>query len=422
MKHVEYLCFHADRISFEPSKDQVIFFTPRNRHYRMGLSLIEYVDDNYELIVNEFQRKGLEFVFLPRTTRELNIPELYKYFRPDADEKDIESYQKGFFPEDMLNYLIESCPDIYNMPFGLLSYTGYRNESGYIFNYTPVFCEEQWFTPSSIDQLNLNLYNQLAYYLRYNAGSSYDESWERRDKLVRASFSCSCSMSESDLLFNDKEDDYACLESPVGNVKKDEKSIFSNWISSCKGSLAKPEPNTCVADENFSTEVMSLLGEFQRIAVELQKRGVWEAVLQRMFNPTQRLSRVMIHNNRIYLPDYNNMEIKMTPMAKSVYFLFLRHPEGIAFKDLPDYRNELREIYHSVSCYDDKNRMEQSINDVTDPTKNTINENASRIRKAFVSQFDNRLAENYYITGGRGEAKRITLPRQLVVWDNRLLK
>ena len=27
-----------------------------------------------------------------------------------------------------------------------------------------------------------------------------------------------------------------------------------------------------------------------------------------------------------------------------------------------------------------------------------------------------------YITGGRGEAKRITLPRQLVVWDNRLLK
>jgi hypothetical protein len=116
------------------------------------------------------------------------------------------------------------------------------------------------------------------------------------------------------------------------------------------------------------------------------------------------------------------MEIKMTPMAKSVYFLFLRHPEGIAFKDLPDYRNELREIYHSVSCYDDKDRMEQSINDVTDPTKNTINENASRIRKAFVSQFDNRLAENYYITGGRGEAKRITLPRQLVVWDNRLLK
>ena len=104
--HIEYLCFHADRISFEPSKDQVIFFIPRNRHYRMGLSLIKYVDDNYGLIVNEFQQKGLEFVFLPRATKELNIPELYKYFRPDADEQDIRNYQKGFFPEDLLNFLI----------------------------------------------------------------------------------------------------------------------------------------------------------------------------------------------------------------------------------------------------------------------------------------------------------------------------
>ena len=387
--HIEYLCFHADRISFEPSKDQVIFFTPRNRHYQMGLSLIKYVDENYTFIEEQFQRKGLEFVFLLRTTQELNTPELYKYFRPDADEKDIENYQKGFFPEDMLNYLIESCPDIYNMPFGLLRYTGFRNETGYIFNYTPIFCEEQWFDPFLKGKLDLNLYNQLDYYLRYNAGSSYDVSWENRNRLVRADV-LSCCTCDSEHLID--------------------------------ASLARREPDVCVAEENFSTEVISLLGEFQRIAVELQKRGVWEAVMKRMFNPTQRLSRVLIQNNRIYLPDYSNMEIKMTPMVKAVYFLFLRHPEGIAFKDLPDYRNELRDIYYSLSCYDDKQQMEQSINDVTDPTKNSINENASRIRKAFVSQFDNSLAENYYITGGRGETKRITLPRQLVVWDNRLLK
>jgi hypothetical protein len=371
----------------------------------MGLSLIKYVDDNYKLIVNEFQRKGLEFVFLPRTTRELNIPEMYKYFRPDANEKEIESYQKGFFPEELLNYLVEGCPDFYNMPFGLLRYTGFRNETGYIFNYTPVFCEEQWFAPSSIDQLDLNLYNQLAYYLRYNAGSSFNKlgKYSNHTDYSKVSLCCKC---DSSSLFDEEENE---------NKVVSKKRLFDF-------ALKKREPDTCVADENFSTEVMSLLGEFQRIAVELQKRGVWEAVLQRMFNPTQRLSRVMINNNRIYLPDYNNLEIKMTPMAKSVYFLFLRHPEGIAFKDLPDYRNELREIYHSVSRYDDKDRMEQSINDVTDPMKNTINENASRIRKAFVSQFDNSLAENYYITGGRGETKRITLPRQLVVWDNRLLK
>lgn len=42
---------------------------------------------------------------------------------------------------------------------------------------------------------------------------------------------------------------------------------------------------------------------------------------------------------RILLPDYGDREIKMTPLAKAVYLLFLRHPMGIKFKCLPDHRN-----------------------------------------------------------------------------------
>ena len=112
----------------------------------------------------------------------------------------------------------------------------------------------------------------------------------------------------------------------------------------------------------------------------------------------------------------------MPSMAKAVYFLFLRHPEGIKFKHLPDYRNELRTIYASIFRFDDKERIEKSIMDVTNPMKNTINENTSRIKKAFAEQFDENLAKNYYITGVKGEAKKITLPQELVTWDQRLLK
>ena len=395
--HIEYLCFHADRISFVPSKDQVIFFTPKNRHYKMGLSLIKYVDENYEFIVNQFKRKGLDFVFLPRATQELNVPELYKYFRPDANEKDIISYQKGFFPEDLLDYMIEGCPDIYNMPFGLLRYTGFRNETGYIFNYTPIFCEEQWLASPSRNKLDLNMYNQLDYYLRYNAGSEYLE-------YPKANYSVQNIYSS-----------FSCISEPDDSYEEDsnsKKSLFP----------VKKETDRCIADENFSTDVIELLTEFQRIAVELRKRGVWELVINRMFQPTQKLSRILIQNNRIFLPDYNNLEIKMNPMAKAVYFLFLRHPEGIVFKNLPDYRNELRSIYASVSRFDDKERMERSIMDVTDPMKNTINENTSRIKKAFAEQFDDNLAKNYYIVGERGEAKKITLPQHLITWEQRLLK
>ena len=61
--------------------------------------------------------------------------------------------------------------------------------------------------------------------------------------------------------------------------------------------------------------------------------------------------------------------------------------------------------------------MIQSIEDVTNPLVNSINEKCARIRGAFVVQFDDRMARNYYIDGRRGEAKKIALPRELVVWE-----
>jgi hypothetical protein len=130
------------------------------------------------------------------------------------------------------------------------------------------------------------------------------------------------------------------------------------------------------------------------------------------------LSRLVITKDmRIILPDYNNMEIRMEPINKAVYLLFLRHPEGIIFKHLPDYRKELAEIYQMIKPLGLNDRAIRSIEDVTNPCLNSINEKCARIRGAFVSQFDEKLANKYYILGLRGEAKKIELPRDLVVWE-----
>ncbi|MBR1502897.1 MAG: hypothetical protein IJ618_03320 [Prevotella sp.] len=117
------------------------------------------------------------------------------------------------------------------------------------------------------------------------------------------------------------------------------------------------------------------------------------------------------------LPDYNDMEIKMEPLVKAVYLLFLRHPEGIAFKQLPDYREELTEIYVKLKPAGLTERAMQSIEDVTNPMLNSINEKCARIRGAFVGQFDEYMAKSYYVDGARSEAKRIALDRSLVVWE-----
>ena len=120
---------------------------------------------------------------------------------------------------------------------------------------------------------------------------------------------------------------------------------------------------------------------------------------------------------RIVLTEYNNLEIKMEPIAKAVYLLFLNHPEGILFKNLPDYREELTKIYMRLKPSGLSERALQSIEDVTNPLLNSINEKCARIRGAFVGQFDDHMARHYYIDGLRGKVKRISLSRELVVWN-----
>ena len=77
----------------------------------------------------------------------------------------------------------------------------------------------------------------------------------------------------------------------------------------------------------------------------------------------------------------------MEPLVKAVYLLFLNHPEGIIFKNLPDYRQELTEIYSEVRPWGLTDRALQSIEDVTNPMLNSINEKCARISGAFLSQF-----------------------------------
>ena len=161
-----------------------------------------------------------------------------------------------------------------------------------------------------------------------------------------------------------------------------------------------------------------LIDEVRERIAKLRQRGIAEYMLEQLIHPDNRLSKMVITKDwRIVLPDYNDMEIKMEPLVKAVYLLFLRHPEGIVFKHLPDYRQELTKIYSKVKPLGLSDKAIQSIEDVTNPLLNSINEKCARIRGAFVGQFDNYMAKSYYVDGARGEAKKIALPRNMVVWE-----
>ena len=178
-----------------------------------------------------------------------------------------------------------------------------------------------------------------------------------------------------------------------------------------------------IADDHFNSQldgesIGDLIREIRERVEKLRQRGLAASVLDELLHPEGRLSQMVITKDfRIILPDYHDMEIKMEPLVKAVYLLFLKHPEGIRFKELPGYREELSGIYLKLKPNGLTDRVKRSIEDVTNPLLNSINEKCARIRGAFVGQFDNYLAKYYYIDGRRGEPKKIALARELIVWE-----
>lgn len=196
-------------------------------------------------------------------------------------------------------------------------------------------------------------------------------------------------------------------------------SAFSYYPKPMGRAYQKVKPKEGVgADERFEKDSKQLISEVEERIYKLRKMGISQWALEQLVRPKMRLSKLVITKDyRIFLPDYHDMEIKMEPINKAVYLLFLRHPDGIIFKHLPDYRKELAEIYQMIKPLGLNDRVIRSIEDVTNPCLNSINEKCARIRGAFISQFDDSLARHYYIYGVRGEAKKISLPRDLVVWE-----
>jgi len=189
--------------------------------------------------------------------------------------------------------------------------------------------------------------------------------------------------------------------------------------SECRSlSLPLPEEKRDPSGEEYSIE--TLIEELHEMNQDkLREIGLSEDALRFLLGAvTPKLSPVRItRHSDIILDDYSGLEIKMDDKTKALYFLYLRHPEGIAIKDLPTFRNELMDLYQSISGRGDLQAMNQTIDNLVDPFQNNSNISLSRIKKAFIEAFSKTIAEHYYVDGERGGVRRISLDRNLVIWE-----
>lgn len=185
--------------------------------------------------------------------------------------------------------------------------------------------------------------------------------------------------------------------------------------------------------EEMAAELHKLVGALQqqnRTDLILHALGIPLLEQLRIEAARGQLSRLLItKNHRFFLLDYGNREIELQPVHKAVYLLFLAHPEGIEFKRLSEYRDELLGYYLKTAVSMDKQKIEESIDHLVNPLDNAINEKCSRIKYVFRSLMDDYSASYYFISSHAQKKlpnseriwyrrlKVITLPRELVIWE-----
>ena len=171
---------------------------------------------------------------------------------------------------------------------------------------------------------------------------------------------------------------------------------------------------SAVQDLEPDEQAKAILAEIERLQ---RKYGITIEELEAVIAFRVKLSRLRITEKKaIVLEDFDHKEVKMDTLTKAVFLLYLKHPEGIRYKELSDYQQELEEIYSSITGRDDLDSIRKSVSDLCDPLNNSINEKVSKVKKAFKDVVNEHTAKFYYIDGKKGTAKRIALDRDFVLW------
>lgn len=118
---------------------------------------------------------------------------------------------------------------------------------------------------------------------------------------------------------------------------------------------------------------------------------------------------------QLYIPDLGMLHIPLSPMERSVYLLFLNHPEGIRLVDFDQHKAELGTYLLSLSRNGEREVVQRGLDELCNFQSNSLSEKISKIRRKFIGALSSEIAEPFCIKGVNGEIKGIELDRKLVL-------
>ncbi len=369
-------------LPFKPDKSQVIYVESLYDEQAN-----RFITDNYHELRQWFEYRGYEFIYLPMLFKDDELKRKVLYYAPYLETKIVAD--KSLRSSYLLNFLSSS-------------HLGEAVKPSILFG--PERCGDEWlFQACELPLSGVASKDIIQLMDAVSSGTLFVNE--------------SCAMSDNVLM------NYQPSSEPRSSmsIESDEKrsalkrSLLSRMVDKIQGELFEDDVEEYVPQRD---EVAEILESLENNVKKLRLQGVTLSAIHEFIDKKEPLSPLVITEDlRIFLPEYNNIEIELSAQRKALYFLFLNHPEGIVLQHLEEYHKELMNYYKQTNGGVVTPRMEESIKKLETYGNNQLNVVITRIREAFCSKFDERLARHYFISGERGQAYKIGLPQALIRWQ-----
>lgn len=238
--------------------------------------------------------------------------------------------------------------------------------------------------------------------------------------------------------------------------------------------MLKAAPEGCIMDANIKKKEVGIkirTASISQVAIDSLKTkevdsnlinqvlAVLDGIRQKVIDATRprfkpKPLKMKIDKSREYkitFPELNNLEIKLSPLQKAFYLLYLENLDGINPKYLTDFNQQYTDYYNSFrpkrdpkevreinkKLNDDKKRKKRltgqvryelkkkiddyeakveqkrkkTIENILDPSEKGFEQQFSKIKSEFISKLGAELADLYYIKGEIGEVRKIEFNR-----------
>ena len=385
-------------LPFEPEKRQVIYV--ENQYDERINALIK---DNYKQIKWIFERTNYDFIYFPMFFNDEETKEKVLYYAPYLTAEIIEKAE------------LRSC-----YLLGYMSHLENREKITPSFIYSPQKENDEWvFQGQSVD-IDNNDRDSIIQWIECLVSEIDEERsfFQSRTEIRTEEIPY---RSEDIQIASEPKVEYSSTPSLWDKFKKGLKNLGRPCLCEEEdyvGTAKETKPSSL--DEIREEDVKETVEDLERNIQRLRLLGIPLAVIAEFVAKYETISRLRLTDDlRIFLPDYDNREVKMGALYKAVYFLFLNNPDGIILQQLEAHHHELVNYYLQTSQREELTpRMVDTINRLEYPGDNTINIVLSRIKAYFKATIDEHLAKHYYIVGRPGEPYKIALDYNLIEWED----